>query len=192
MKLFSISFKKYFWYVSHFSKLLISTLINDNVSIYLWLYNLCEPWPLSQFLNLYTVGRTPGTGDQPVARPLPTHRTTQTQNKCKKTSMHGVGFEPMIPVFEWAKTVHALDRAATVIGTTSFYFPLNGTVAMLVMLTIRSQGRNHENELSSCRHLNIPPFIFVCSSVVNFSKNKQHVKMTHVYAPPPLNTHMLM
>jgi hypothetical protein len=23
----------------------------------------------------------------------------------------------MIPVFEWAKTVHALDRAATLIGT---------------------------------------------------------------------------
>jgi hypothetical protein len=25
-------------------------------------------------------------------------------------------FEPTISVFEWAKTVHALDRAATVIG----------------------------------------------------------------------------
>jgi hypothetical protein len=34
------------------------------------------PWPLFQFLNLYTVGRTPWTGDEPVARPLPTHRTT--------------------------------------------------------------------------------------------------------------------
>jgi hypothetical protein len=33
------------------------------------------------FLILYTVGRTPWTGDQPVPRPLPTHRTTQTQNK---------------------------------------------------------------------------------------------------------------
>jgi hypothetical protein len=30
------------------------------------------------FLMLYTVGRTPCTWDQPVARPLPTHRTTQT------------------------------------------------------------------------------------------------------------------
>jgi hypothetical protein len=27
-----------------------------------------------------------------------------------------VGFEPTTPVFERAKTVHALDRAATVIG----------------------------------------------------------------------------
>jgi predicted Zn-dependent protease with MMP-like domain len=28
-----------------------------------------------------------------------------------------VGFEPKIPVFEWAKTVHALDDVTTVIGT---------------------------------------------------------------------------
>jgi hypothetical protein len=33
--------------------------------------------------------------------------------------MPRVEFEPMIPVFERAKTVHALDRAATVIGTTA-------------------------------------------------------------------------
>jgi hypothetical protein len=31
------------------------------------------------FLILYTVGRIPWTGDQPVAIPLPTHRTTQTK-----------------------------------------------------------------------------------------------------------------
>jgi hypothetical protein len=30
--------------------------------------------------------------------------------------MPRVTFEPSIPAFEWAKTVHALDRAATVIG----------------------------------------------------------------------------
>jgi hypothetical protein len=29
-------------------------------------------------LILYTVSRTPWTGDQPVAKPLPTQRTTQT------------------------------------------------------------------------------------------------------------------
>jgi hypothetical protein len=33
------------------------------------------------FLILYTVGSTPWTDDQPVAWQLPTHRTTQTQNK---------------------------------------------------------------------------------------------------------------
>jgi hypothetical protein len=42
-------------------------------------------WTLAdfQFLNLYTVGRTPWTRDQPVARPLRTHRTAQTEKKRK-------------------------------------------------------------------------------------------------------------
>jgi hypothetical protein len=63
------------------------------------------PWPL-QFRNLfYTDGRTPLTSDQPVARPLPTQRTTQTQNK--RIHRH--------PCLERAKTVHALDCAAIVI-----------------------------------------------------------------------------
>jgi hypothetical protein len=68
------------------------------------------------FLIRYTVGRTPWTGDQPVSRPLPTHMATQTQNKRTQTSMPRVEFEPTTPVFEQAKTVHALDRAATLIG----------------------------------------------------------------------------
>jgi hypothetical protein len=43
---------------------------------------------LLQFLNLYKVGRTPWTGDQPVARQLlPTRRTTQTHNKRTQISM---------------------------------------------------------------------------------------------------------
>jgi hypothetical protein len=33
--------------------------------------------------------------------------------------MPQVGFEPTNSVFERAKTVHALDRAATVLGTTT-------------------------------------------------------------------------
>jgi FAD synthase len=41
---------------------------------------------------------------------------TQKQNKHKQTSVPQVAFEPTIPVFERAKTVHVLDRAATVIG----------------------------------------------------------------------------
>jgi hypothetical protein len=46
------------------------------------------PRLLFNFLILCTVGRTPWTGDQPVARSLPT-----------QTSMPRVGFEPTIPVF---------------------------------------------------------------------------------------------
>jgi hypothetical protein len=99
-------------------------------TIYLSLYSPCGPWPLFQFLNLYTVGKIPWTGDQPVARPLPAHRTAQTQNKRTQTSMPWVGFEPTIPVFERAKAVHVLDREATVIGMilhyrTNIYFRSN-------------------------------------------------------------------
>jgi hypothetical protein len=32
-----------------------------------------------------------------------------------------MGFEPMTPVTEWGKTVHALDRAATMIGIQHLY-----------------------------------------------------------------------
>jgi hypothetical protein len=75
-------------------------------------------WALAnffQFFNLYTVGRTPWRGDQPVARPLLTHRTTQTQTKRTQAFVPRVGFEPTTPMYERAKAVHALDRAATVI-----------------------------------------------------------------------------
>jgi hypothetical protein len=69
-----------------------------------------------QFLNPRTVDKTPWTEDQSVARPVPTQRKTQTQNRHTQTSMPRVGFETTIPAFERVKTVHALDRAATVIG----------------------------------------------------------------------------
>jgi hypothetical protein len=81
----------------------------------LWLYSpLLGLGRFSVFLISHTVGRTPLTGDQPVASPLSTHRTTQTQNKCTQTSMPWVGFEPTTPVFERAKAVHVLDRGVTV------------------------------------------------------------------------------
>jgi hypothetical protein len=56
-----------------------------------------------RFLNffiLYSVGRTPWSGDQPVAKPLPTQRTTQTQNKGTQISIFQMGFEPTIPAFK--------------------------------------------------------------------------------------------
>jgi hypothetical protein len=96
-------------YLSIYPSIYLST------SIYLWLYSPRGPWPLFQFLNLYTIGRTPWTRNQPFARPLPIHRTTQTQNKRITTSMSRLEFEPTIPVFERAKMVHVLDRVTTVI-----------------------------------------------------------------------------
>jgi hypothetical protein len=70
------------------------------------------PWPLFQFLNLYTVGGTPWTEDQNDASPLPIHRTIQTQNK----RVYRHPFEATIRAFERAKTGYVLDPAVTVIG----------------------------------------------------------------------------
>jgi hypothetical protein len=112
------------------------------LSIYAWLYSPSRPWQLFEFLNLYTVGKAASTGDQPVARPLTTHRTTQTQNKRTQTSMSPVGFKPTIPVFKRAKAVHASDarplrlvqiiiKHGILVSTTT------KTVAIRILRTIR-------------------------------------------------------
>jgi hypothetical protein len=86
---------------------LFLTLLGSTAFFFFALVSLC-------FLILYTVGRTPWTGDQPLARPLPTHRRTQTQNKHTQISMPPVGFESTVSVLDRTKIVRALDRAATV------------------------------------------------------------------------------
>jgi hypothetical protein len=65
------------------------------------------------YFDHFTDGRTPWTSDQLVARPLPKHRTTQTHTKhpCLVWNLN-----PRSRVPERAKTVHALDRSATVTG----------------------------------------------------------------------------
>jgi hypothetical protein len=60
----------------------------------LWLYGpLLDLGCFFSFLIPYIFGGTPWTGDQPVARPPPTHRTIRTQNKRAHTSMPRVGFQ---------------------------------------------------------------------------------------------------
>jgi hypothetical protein len=58
---------------------------------------LCSPFlgigRFSDTWSFYTVGRIPWTGDQPVARPLPTQH-----NKRIQTSVPREGFEPTLPV----------------------------------------------------------------------------------------------
>jgi hypothetical protein len=69
----------------------------------------------SSVIIFYTDDRTPWPSDRLVARSLPIHRKTQN----KFTHRHPclwVGFETTIPASERAKTIHTLDRAATVFG----------------------------------------------------------------------------
>jgi hypothetical protein len=64
-------------FVSHLSIYLSVCL---SISLSMALQPFVGPWPLFQFLILYIVVRAPWNGDQPVARPIPTHRTTQRIN----------------------------------------------------------------------------------------------------------------
>jgi hypothetical protein len=78
-----------------------------------WLgYKACVHSELinSEIWILQTVCRTPLTGDHHVAGPLP------AENKRRETTTHRTRFENTIPVFERAKTFHALHRTVTVIG----------------------------------------------------------------------------
>jgi hypothetical protein len=98
------------------------------LSIYLWFYSpFVGLWQLFQFLDPIRVfsRRSSWTGDQPVGRPLPMHRTTQTQNKRTHTFIPLSGVEAKIPAFERVKTIHVTDRAATVIGKYSQIFAQN-------------------------------------------------------------------
>jgi hypothetical protein len=123
-------------------------------SIYLSIYRpLLGLGRFFSFLNFYTVGRTPWTGDEPVALPLPAHTTEQTQNKRTQTSMPQVGFEPTIPVFERAKTVHVLDRTAIVIGKQrAYYFILRfeGYSSSIVCSQIQFPSHRMHTESSLC------------------------------------------
>jgi hypothetical protein len=80
------------------------------------------PWPHFSFLILHPVSSIPWTGDQPVSKLLLTEITTETQNKRTQTSIPRLRFETTTPAFERTKTVHALDREATVIGHPPFYW----------------------------------------------------------------------
>jgi hypothetical protein len=95
---------------------------------------LHETFRFTSVTRSRTVGRTPWTGDQHVARPLPAHKahTAQTLNirALSGIQTHGPGVRAsedsscLRPLgcrdrlaSERAKTVHALDRSATVTGS---------------------------------------------------------------------------
>jgi hypothetical protein len=95
---------------------LVTNNTNQPISLSMALQPFVGPWPLFQFLDLFTqkIGLL-GRGISPSqGRYL--HTEQHKQNKRTQTCMSQVGFEPTIPVFENAKTVHTSDRAATLIG----------------------------------------------------------------------------
>jgi hypothetical protein len=65
--------------------------------------------------TINSTDRLLGLGQEPVSRPLPTQ--DKHRKSARNISMPRVRFEPTIPVLERAKTFHASDSAAIVIGT---------------------------------------------------------------------------
>jgi hypothetical protein len=120
-------------------------------------------WALAsfQFPDLFTTGRTPWTSDRPVAR------TTQTMNKRTytpnihslsgiRTHDHGLRASECSSCLrprgycdrlasERAKTVHALDRSATVTGRCKLLCPTKFTRISIY----DTGGRKHTNVISS-------------------------------------------
>jgi hypothetical protein len=93
--------------------------------------------PCFSFLIFYIVSRTPWTGDQPFARPLPAHRTAQTQNKRTQIPILQLGFELTISLFERAKVGHALDHAVTVIAVVTIMTRDLGTIIIIISGVLR-------------------------------------------------------
>jgi hypothetical protein len=84
------------WHKNNYTKLIY-------LSVYLWLCRPFGPWPLFSFFIFYTVGRTPWTGDQPVARQLPAHGTPQSQNKMHMDILAASGIRTHDPTV-WASS----------------------------------------------------------------------------------------
>jgi hypothetical protein len=73
-------------------------------------WSIGNPWNASFHFSFFNLRQSVGLLGRGIS-PSQGRYLTQTQ-----TAMPRVGFEPTIPVFERAKTFHALDRAASVIG----------------------------------------------------------------------------
>jgi hypothetical protein len=81
------------------------------------LWSIGHPWNILFHFSLLILGESVGLhgwgNSQSQGRYV--HRTTETQNKCRQTSMPCAGVVPTIPLLERANTVHDLYGAATVI-----------------------------------------------------------------------------
>jgi hypothetical protein len=72
---------------------------------------------------VFTDSRIPWTTDQLVARPLPKHMPTQTQNQHIHTpNIHALsGIRTHDPSVRASEDIHALERSATVTGQGQIY-----------------------------------------------------------------------
>jgi hypothetical protein len=102
-------------------------------------------------------------GDQPVARPLPTHRTTQ--NKRAYASISPMWFESTTTAFEGVETVDASDRAVTEFGKYENTYILQHswrTIIASPVLDVRLDMKSRLYLLQAVReHLLMSPLIWL-------------------------------
>jgi hypothetical protein len=130
-------------------------VVTCNSFIHQWLYSpLLGPGEFLSFVILFTVCRTPWTGDQLVARPLPTHRTAQTH-----TDMHASSgirtHDPSVRAGEDSSCLrphsrlyrHLIDRLVTGFGLMTLFiahfdterdYTLQFTITHKLMFTVIS------------------------------------------------------
>jgi hypothetical protein len=98
-------------YLSTYLSISVYLSIYLSIYLYLWLYSpLLDLGFYFSFLIFYIVGRTSLTGDQPVARPLPTHKKDTDTEKTPQTSMPWVEFEPPDPSLRASEDSSCLRR----------------------------------------------------------------------------------
>jgi hypothetical protein len=117
------------------SREFLNRRIDSYIYIYIYIFfffcchlgvHIWHSWNALFHFSFLIVGHSVGLlglGIGPVARPVSTHTTVQAHIKSRQT-MPLLGFEPTIPAFEKAKTVHALDRAATANGLSLIYIKI--------------------------------------------------------------------
>jgi hypothetical protein len=97
----------------------ITRLSDIYIIFFHWFYSPLGPWPLifSFMIILDTAGlfRRVISSSQGLCLNTVQHKH-RINTHTYQISMPCVGYEPTIPAFEQAKTVHVLDRSAIVIG----------------------------------------------------------------------------
>jgi hypothetical protein len=88
------------------------------------------------FLHSCSLWKLDGVSAHPKATAYTQNNTNTEKTYTIQASMPWVGIEPTIPVFRRTKTVHALDRAAIVIGPVKwkvFYLKIKGCLQGLIL-----------------------------------------------------------
>jgi hypothetical protein len=90
-----------------------------------------------------------------------------------------VGFEPMIPASERAKTVHALDRSATVTGLNKTYLNKFLDAPLILIKTPASRDKLFDQNLYMYRH--------TTDEYSNVNRQVNMLKIVFDYLPCILN-----